>query len=286
MLKLQTFFEGSDWQNRNLDSYLYHTEYLLFFVFAVILCIGLPLYLRRFQKSTIRKVLIAIWATALAYDIFKWIISWTYTAITNQEFSMFAGLPLHTCSSYWYVAPLAILLPEGKIKTAFMNYQCTILLWGGMMGMFLCVAMMTYYSFTSFYGSQIQIYHMLILLTTSTMLITGYYKPKKKDYIYSFLLFVAIAIPVYIFNCIFETDYMYTYNQSALYIFQFIYDLLPHRICWTFLAVAAYFGLCYLLTYMSIGIRALYCRIVEKVANKKCTSTPSDAADEIGAGKA
>ena len=267
MLKYQEFFEGRDWQNRDLDSYLYHYEYLIFFAFAVACVIAVPLLLRKCKRRTVEKFLIGIWAFALFYDITKWIISWTYTAILpEQEFSMFAGLPLHTCSSYWYVAPLAIFIKNERIKRAFCNYQCTILLWGGMMGMFLCVAMMGCYSFTSYYGSQIQIYHMLILLTSTTMLITGYYKPEKKDFLLGFAVFCVIAVPVFIFNCIFECDYMYTYDQSALTIFSFIADRLPHRICWTFIAVAGYLGLTAIFTYLSIGIAKLHSRFSRKGA--------------------
>ncbi len=277
MRELYEFFEGRDWQGRDLDSYLFHYEYLIFFVFAVALVIILPLYLRKCKMETVRRVLIGIWAFALLYDITKWIISWSYTVIMEQEFSMSAHLPLHTCSSYWYIAPLAIFAKNEKMKRAFCNFQCTILLWGGLMGMFLCVAMMNTYAFTSYYGSQIQIYHLMILLTTMIMLITGYYKPEKKDYYLGFAVFVAIAIPVFIFNNIFECDYMYTYDQSALEIFSFIADVLPHRILWTVIAVAAYFGLTVIFTYAAIGIRAL-CVMIR---SKKAESSEKDMSAAI-----
>ena len=68
---------------------------------------------------------------------------------------------------------------------------------------------------------------------------------------FAFAMFCVIAVPVFIFNCIFECDYMYTYDQSALSIFSFILDRLPHRIFWTLIAVAGYFGLTVIFTYLS-----------------------------------
>ena len=260
MKEFLEFMEKGDWQDRNLDSYLFNYEYLIFWAVALIGLTVASIFLRRCRRETVQRVLICIWAFALFYDVSKWIISWTATYVFEQEFSMFAGLPLHTCSSFWYIAPLALFVKNEKLKRAFCNYQCTILLWGGLMGMLLCVAMQTYYSFTSYYGSQIQIYHLMILAISVIMLSTGYYKPRKRDFLLGFAVFVVIAVPVFIFNNIFQTDYMYTYDQSALYIFSFIADALPHRICWTFIAVAGYLGLTAIFTFGVIGVKMLYCK--------------------------
>ena len=273
--------EKSDWQNRNLDSYLFNYEYLIFWALAFTGLAVAAILLRRCKRETVHKVLICIWAFALFYDVAKWIISWSATAMFEQEFSMFAGLPLHTCSSYWYIAPLALFVKNKKLKRALCNYQCTILLWGGLMGMLLCVAMMQCYSFTSYYGSQIQIYHLMILATSVIMLSTGYYKPKKYDFLLGFAVFAVIAFPVFVFNNIFETDYMYTYDQSALYIFSFIADNLPHRILWTLIAVAGYLGLTAIFTFGVIGIKMLYCKVKGVAYEEPSDGESSDSSDGV-----
>lgn len=144
-------FDGSvDLFGRVDQNFLFAPEYLIFFAFATILAVAVPLMLKRTKPTTIKTVMICLWAFALAYDIVRWFF-WTMPdVIDGGDFGFGARLPLHTCSTFWYTAPLALFLNDGKFKRAFCSFLCTINLFGGIVGMYLGTAMMYSYSFFSF----------------------------------------------------------------------------------------------------------------------------------------
>ena len=251
-------FDGSvDLFGRVDQNFLFAPEYLIFFAFATILAVAVPLMLKRTKPTTIKTVMICLWAFALAYDIVRWFF-WTMPdVIDGGEFGFGARLPLHTCSTFWYTAPLALFLNDGKFKRAFCSYLCTINLFGGIVGMYLGTAMMYSYSFFSFWGNEHMVYHAIVIIMPMIMLISGFYKPEGKDYILGFLVFLAIGIPTFIFNTIFRTDYMYTYDGSTLEPFKWLAEMMPHRLLWTLVAVIGYFLLAVIFHYAAVGIRKL-----------------------------
>ncbi len=264
------FFTTSDWLGRE-GPFLYHPEYLAYFAFATAVAIVLPILLRRVKLKTAERVMIYLWLAELIYDVSKWCISWTETIITGGGFEVGSGLPFHTCSTFWYTAPLALFLKEGKLKTALMSYVCTVNLFGGIVGMFLGTAMMYHYSFISYYGSQMMIYHSMLIILPMIMLVTGYYKPKVRDIFLGFAVFAAIATPMFVFDSIFKVDYMYIYDGSTLEPFKHIAAVMPHRLLWTLIAVLGYFGIVALFTLGAIGIRRLCENIAKKRADRAVT---------------
>ncbi len=238
-------------------SFLFAPEYLIFFAFATIVAVVLPLLLRKAKAKTVKIVMICLWAFALGYDLVRWFF-WTGSSIVGDGISVGSDLPLHTCSTFWYTAPLALFLNDGKLKRAICSYLCTINLFGGIVGMFLGTAMMSSYSFFSFWGNEHMVYHAIVIIMPLVMLITGWYKPEGKDYILGFLVFVAIAIPTFIIDNIFAVDYMYIYDGTTLEPFKWLANMMPHRLLWTAVAVVGYFLLALLFHYAAVGIRALY----------------------------
>ena len=238
-------------------SFLYAPEYLIFFAIAVLTAIVLPLLLKKLPIDKVQKVLVGLWIFCLVYDLVKYIISWSGSFIDKEPFNITTAMPLHTCSAFWYVGPIAFLSKNEKIKNAACCFLCTINMFGGIIGMFMATAMMSCYSMFSFYGSQTMIYHAILFIIPSIMLVTGYYKPQKKHIWSGYLFFLAIAIPVFIFDCIFKADYMYIYDCSLLDIFKFIADAMPHRLLWTLIAFAAYFVIEIIFHFSAIGIGAL-----------------------------
>lgn len=225
----------------------------------------MPILLRKLPTNKVEKVLIGLWIFYLVYDVVKYCISWSGTWIDNEPFNITTAMPLHTCSSFWYVAPIAFFSKNEKVKNAACCFLCTINMFDGIIGMFMATAMMSCYSMFSFYGSQTMIYHAILFIALSIMLVTGYYKPQKKHLWSGYLCFLAIAIPVFVFDCIFKADYMYIYDCSLLDIFKFISDAMPHRLLWTLIAFIAYFIIDVVFHYTAIGVGALY----NKRKNKK-----------------
>ncbi len=259
-------FDGStDLFGRVDQNFLFAPEYLIFFAIVTVIAVVLPIMLRRAKPKTVKIIMISLWAFALAYDIVRWFF-WTGSDIADGgDFGVGARLPLHTCSTFWYTAPLALFLKDGKLKRALCSYLCTINLFGGIVGMYLGTAMMNSYSFFSFWGNEHMVYHAIVIIMPLIMLVTSFYKPEGKDYILGFLVFLAIGIPTFIFNTIFKTDYMYTYDGSTLDPFKWLAEMMPHRLLWTLVAVIGYFLLALLFHYAAVGIRTLH----EKVKNKK-----------------
>ncbi len=254
------FFEGRDWLGRDLDSYLYAPEYLIFFALAVMTAFVLPLSLRKKDHTTLKKVLIGLWLFLLIYDVSKFIFSWTSTALHGSTFSIPSALPLHACSTPWYAFPLALLPKKESTRRAWSAYVCSINLFGGIVGMFLGTAMMTHYSFVSYYGSQMMIYHSVLLILPMFMLLTGYYKPQWRDILPGFAVFGLIAVPTFIFDTIFQCDYMYIYDGSTLEPFKALAAQMPHRLVWTVIAVIGYF----LLIVIFLGVAILVRKSIEK----------------------
>ena len=92
------------------------------------------------------------------------------------------------------------------------------------------------------------------MLTPAIMLGTGYFKPKFKDIIGIMTTFVIVAFPVYIFNVVFQQDYMYTYNGSWL---PFDASFISFKPLYTVVAVAGYALLALLIIAIDTGIRKL-----------------------------
>lgn len=107
------------------------------------------------------------------------------------------------------------------------------------------------------------VYHAIVIIMPMIMLISGFYKPEGHDYLLGFLVFLAIGIPTFIFNTIFATDYMYTYDGSTLEPFKWLAEMMPHRLLWTLVAVFGYFLLAVMFHYAAVGIRKLSEKIKE-----------------------
>lgn len=250
-------------------SFLYAPEYLVFFAFAVLSAIILPILIRRFPHDKVRRILIGLWIFCLVYDVVKYCISWSGYITEGEPFNFTTAMPLHTCSSFWYVPVLALFSKNEKLKSAAMCYLCTINMFGGIVGMFMATAMMDCYSLFSFYGSQTMIYHAILFIFPLIMLGTGYYKPKADHLWRGYILFFAIAVPVFIFDNIFNADYMYIYDSSLLPIFKPIADAMPHRLLWTAVAFVAYFIIAVIFHFAEIGIGRLF-----KCKDNKKTQAP------------
>ena len=257
---MDNFFTARDWFGRTDDSFLFNFEHITFIVLAFVIGIALPLILRRAKVSqkTVHIVLIALWVATVVWDLTKWIWGMIPVFKGIESFNVASGMPFHTCSVYMFVAPFA-LFAKGKVRTAASSFLTELSLITGFVSLILSFAMMNHYSVFSFYGLHTMVYHSILYIMPMTMLITGYYKPQKRDFLYGFAAFMIVFAVIFTFDNIYKTDYMYIYDGSTFEIFKVVSENVPHRLVWTVLAVAAYFVIIVVSHLVILGIQKL-CR--------------------------
>ncbi|MBR1581966.1 MAG: YwaF family protein [Bacilli bacterium] len=233
------FFLKRDWFNRE-GPFSFTLEHFLFIALTIIVGLALSFLLRKKKESTIRITLISMWIFVIAIDLVKWIIVWTCVAkgMENLPFDTTILLPLHSCSMFMYVFPLAFFCKVPIIKKAANNFLVTINMIMGFITLFVgfggkgC-------SVFSFFGLHTLLFHTLIFIVPLIMLITGIYKVEKLDFLYGLGLFLILAILVFIFDHITGMDYMYIYDGHTFGVFKFIYENV-HHLVWTLISVSAY----------------------------------------------
>lgn len=259
---MENFFSARDWFGRTDESFLFNFEHIAFIVGAFIIGIVLPLILRKAKVSrkTVHVLLISLWVATVVWDLVKWLWGMIPVFKGIESFNVASGMPFHTCSVYMFVAPFA-LFARGKVRTAASSFLTELSLITGFVSLILSFAMMNCYSVFSFYGLHTMVYHSILYTMPMTMLITGYYKPQKRDYLYGFAAFMVVFAVIFTFDNIYKTDYMYIYDGSTFEIFKVISENVPHRLVWTVLAVAAYF--------IIIVVSHLVIRGIDKLCSRK-----------------
>jgi hypothetical protein len=130
------------------------------------------------------------------------------------------------------VVPLSLFAKNLTIKDACNAFICSLSMIGGIINFIFPTD-----SLFSFMGLHTFLYHFMLLITPIIMLTSGYYKPKFNHSIGAIIIFIMYAIPVYIFNSIFELDYMFIYNGSWFGPMAEFASMMPHRIIWTIVCV-------------------------------------------------
>lgn len=229
MNKFLNFFAVEDWFNRP-GPYGFNLERILLVALCAFLLVFIPVKLKNKKKGT-KKALIFFWAFAVSIDLIKYVFFNAYVIVNDLGFSA-TELPLWTCSIYLFVMPISLLSKNERVKNACNGFICSISMLGGFINF-----LFPSESLFSFLGLHTFIYHFILLITPILMLISGYYKPKFKDFIGAVLIFVIYAIPVFIFDTIFKQDYMFIYDGSWFGPAADFAALMPHRLIWTFVCV-------------------------------------------------
>ncbi|MBR2614764.1 MAG: YwaF family protein [Clostridia bacterium] len=237
-----SFFAVEDWLNRPGPYELKLEKIILILVF-VFLIVFLPIKLRNNEKGT-RKALIFFWLFAVSIDLIKYIFFNAFVTANNLGLDRME-LPLWTCTIYLFAMPLSLFCKNEKVKNACNGFLCSISMIGGFINFFFSAE-----SVFSFLGLHTFLYHFVLLITPIIMLVSGYYKPKFKDFIGGFLVFIIYAIPVFIFDNIFKQDYMFIYNGAWFGPAWEIAKLMPHKLLWTFVCVIAHGGVCALIIFI------------------------------------
>lgn len=270
------FFLNRDWFNRS-GPYAFKPEHFIFIAISIIIGVLLGFFLRKKSPKTIRITLISLWATVVAIDLLKWIIVW-YCVAKGIEgpFDSTILLPLHSCSMFMYVFPVAFFVKQETLKRAANNFLISVNMIMGFITLFVGFSGKGCSVF-SFFGMHTLIYHALIFIVPLVMLMTGVYKPKIKDIYYGLGLFLILAIIVWTYDAITKNDYMYIYDGHTFGVFKFIYENV-HHLVWTLISVSAYLITGIVTHFLVIGIIFL----IEKRYNKAENITVSKGENNNG----
>ena len=115
------FFYDKDWLNRNLESYAFQWDHLLFIALAMIAGVLLALFLRKKDHKIVKIILICIWGFYCLMQIIYYPIKWA-----QGSFDKDTMLPLHSCLMFMYVFPFAMFSKNKVIKTAACNFLVVV----------------------------------------------------------------------------------------------------------------------------------------------------------------
>lgn len=248
------FFGVPDWFGRP-EPYGFSIERIILVSICIFLCIFLPIKLKNKLKAT-KKVLIGLWITALVIDIIKYIFYNAYCIKNNLEFSRLE-LPLWTCTIYLFVLPLSLFSKNQKVQNACKAFICSISMMGGFANFLFPTE-----SLFSFMGLHTFIYHFILFITPIIMLATGVYKPELKHAKGAILIFIIYAVPVFIFDNLFQQDYMFIYNGTWFGPLADLASLMPHRLVWTVVSLIGHFAVATLMIYIES-------KIIQKTAKQQ-----------------
>ena len=249
------FFESHDWLNREGPTYAFKLDHILFVIIGLLIGVALCFLLRKKDKKTIKIVLIAIWAFALAIELFYY--GYLYFSCINgsKTFNIENMLPFHSCLMFLYVFPVAMFCKNPIIKTAACNFLVVINMIIGFITLFVgCPPVGD--SALSFPGFQSLVLHIIIVIVPLNMVVTGLYDIQLKDIRLGLLAFATLGLTMWIFDAITGCDYFYFYDGHTFPVLKVISENVP-AIVWTLIVVFCYTFTGCAIHFLIIGIKYL-----------------------------
>ena len=249
------FFESHDWLNRPGPTYAFKLDHILFVIIGLIIGVALCFFLRKKDKKTIKIVLIAIWAFAVAIELFYY--GYLYISCINGSkiFDIEKMLPFHSCLMFLYVFPVAMFCKNQIIKTAACNFLVVINMIIGFITLFVgCPPVGD--SALSFPGFQSLVLHLIIVIVPLLMVVTGIYDIQLKDIRLGLLAFATLGLTMWIFDAITGCDYFYFYDGHTFPVLKVISENVP-AIVWTLIVVFCYTFTGCVIHFLIIGIKYL-----------------------------
>ena len=259
------FFESPDWLNREGPTYDFKLDHILFVVIGLLIGVGLCFLLKKKDKKTIKIVLIAIWAFAVAIELFYY--GYLYVSCINgsKTFNIENMLPFHSCLMFLYVFPVAMFCKNQIIKTAACNFLVVINMIIGFITLFVgCPPVGD--SALSFPGFQSLVLHLIIVIVPLLMVVTGIYDIQLKDIRLGLLAFASLGLTMWIFDAITGCDYFYFYDGHTVPVLKIISENVP-AIVWTLIVVFCYTFTGCAIHFLIIGIKYLINKRKQKEAS-------------------
>jgi hypothetical protein len=148
--------------------------------------------------------------------------------------------------------PFVLFSKNEKVARACSAFICTISFFAGMVNF----AIPCDDSLFSFYGMHKTVYHYILMLVPAIMLGTGYIKLRAKDIAGIMIVFTVFAIPVYVFNTMYQQDYMFTYDGSWLPID--VSSVSANKPLYVLLCLVVYALVAMLFIGIDVGVRRMF----------------------------
>ena len=203
MLKLiENFFTHKDFLGGlDLPGRLFSPLHLIFSACLLALIIISASRVAKKSESAQRKLLLALWAFFVIFEIVKTL----YEAFLGSEVRFEVGgvLPLYPCSIYLYSLPFCFS-KNRRVKVAACGYLFTVGLLGAAINFVYPANVLSNYSCISFMGFHTLSFHGTMLFSMLVMLISGYHRyngvQKFWELILPALPMLIMSIPANIVN--------------------------------------------------------------------------------------
>lgn len=251
------FLLDHDWLNREGPSYAFKADHILFIVIVMALGIAAAILLRNCKRRTISIVLLSLWGVVVAFQSLYYGLHYYLCLIHYEDyvFDITSMLPLHSCSMFSFVFPVAFFVKNKYVKTAAMNFLVIVNMIMGFITLFVgCPT--AGYSALSFFGFQTLMFHAIIVIVPLIMLVTKYYDLQIGDLKFGLMTFGTLATSMWIFDAITGSDYFYIYDGHTFPVFKFISENV-HHLVWTLLIVSVYIFTGTLVHFGIVGIKYL-----------------------------
>ena len=246
------FFTKHDWFDRP-GPYQFTLEHFMFILLSILVGVLLCFLLMKKDKKIIRRVLIILWLIAVGVEVGYYAVEYYLCFTGEYTFNFQTMLPLHSCSMFMYVFPIAIWAKNPVIKKAASNFLVVVNMIMGFITMFVGCPGPGYSTF-SFHGQQILIYHALIFIVPLIMVVTNYYDLEKNDYRYGIGFFLILALAMWIFDAISGSDYFYIYDGKNFGVLYEISENVPHLV-WTLITVSCYVITALIIHFLIFGVK-------------------------------
>ena len=184
---------------------MFSLPHILFIIFTAFF---VPIYCRYLKKTDEAHIDNFFKVSSFA-AIFFAVIDWVWEYHLTGHINPATSLPLYLCSLFWMVLPIGVFSRSPLVKRIALSNAATTGLLGGILGIVFNVYL-SQYPFLNFIPIRSLLYHFIMVLVSSALLITGYYRPKPGDEYISFIPFCMIMIPSLVLNHLYGWDYLYT----------------------------------------------------------------------------
>jgi hypothetical integral membrane protein (TIGR02206 family) len=207
------FFTYADYLPHDAGFKMFGTGHIVWLILTICAAVLLSLKYRSLQENGRKKLgLVVCWIIFIS-EIGKDV----YLLLIIGVFNLEEVLPLHLCGMAIYISLINAYRP-GKITQEMLYSLCMP---GALAA--LIFPSWTFYPMISIVSMQNFIQHALLLIYPVMLLSGGDIKPNHRNLPKCFLFLVIVSAPIYVFNKIFDTDFLfinYPAKGSPLVLFE------------------------------------------------------------------
>lgn len=168
-------------------------------------------------------------------------IYWVWEYIEIGFFHWETTLPLYLCSLFAFCLPIAVFTDKKSfINRIALSNAATMGFAGGVLGLIFNVYL-DMHPFFSFVPLRSLSYHIVMILVSTALWATKYYRPKKGDEYLCFIPLLILMIPAIALRIAYGWNYLYTANMDGTPI-AFLNKYIPNPVL--FIALYSFLWFC------------------------------------------